>query len=86
MTEVAAYCKKETISVINQRRLAKGIRWAARVIGLVITAFSLMFLIGETVGEILAKGWQPVTMEGLTVGILLVSTAIGRNMNYDKGG
>ena len=37
------------MSTTKQQRLAKGLRWAARVIGLLTVAFSLMFLIGDTV-------------------------------------
>ncbi len=37
------------MSATNRQRLAKGMRWAARVIGLLTAAFSLMFLIGDTI-------------------------------------
>ena len=37
------------MSTIKQQRLAKRIRWAARIIGLLAAAFFLVFLIGEIV-------------------------------------
>jgi len=37
------------VSTIKQQRLAKRIRWAARIIGLLAAAFFLVFLIGEIV-------------------------------------
>ena len=46
------------MTATNQNRLAKRIRWAARIIGLVITVFLLMLLIGETVTSIQAEGFK----------------------------
>lgn len=47
----------------NQVRLAKGMKWSARVIGLCVAGFFLTFLIGETITSILTEGWQPVMRE-----------------------
>ena len=45
------------MSSTKQQR-TQGIRWAARIIGLVITAFFLVFLIGETIMSIQAEGFK----------------------------
>ena len=44
------------MSTTKQQRIQKRIRWAARIIGLLIIAFFLMFLIGETVMSTQAEG------------------------------
>jgi len=61
----------------NQHRLAKRMRWAARVIGLLAAGFILAMLIGSTVAEVLAEGWKPINAD-IVVGILIgVLGAIG---------
>jgi hypothetical protein len=42
----------------RKQGLAKGMRWAARIVGLVITAFLLMMVIGETITSIQAEGFK----------------------------
>jgi hypothetical protein len=46
------------MSATKQQRLAKRMRLAARVIGVVITTFFLLFLIGETITSIQAEGFK----------------------------
>ena len=50
----------------NQLRLAKRMRWAARVIGLVIISLFLIILIGGAITE----GLQTITIEGASLGML----------------
>ena len=54
----------------SQFRSVKRMRWAGRIIGLGITAFFLTFLIGEAVSEIQGKSTDPLTIEGITLGLL----------------
>jgi hypothetical protein len=49
----------------------KWMRWAGRIIVIVITAFLLTFLIGETVSEIQGTSTEPLTGEGITLGLLV---------------
>jgi len=61
----------------KQYRLAKRMRWAARVIGLLAAGVCLLMLIGSTVAEVLAEGWKPINAD-IVVGILIgVLGAIG---------
>jgi len=55
-------------------RLAKRMRWAARIIGLLAAVFCLFMLIGEAVDEILTGGWeitnQTDMIQGSLIGVL----------------
>ena len=50
------------MSATKQQRLAKGMRWAARIIGIPVTAFGAMMAIGEGVQSVLAEGFGPVNL------------------------
>jgi len=57
----------------KQYRLAKRMRWAARIIGLLAAGLILVMLIGSTVAEVLAEGWKPIsadTVVGILIGVL----------------
>ena len=57
----------------KQYRLAKRMRWAARIIGLLAAGLCLFMLIGETVAEVLAEGWKPINADivaGILIGVL----------------
>ena len=54
----------------KQYRLAKRMRWAARVIGLVAAGFLLTMLIGSAIAEVLTEGLGPITIEGILLGVL----------------
>ena len=57
-------------------RLAKGMRWAARVICLIITVFGGTMLIGTAISEFLSQGFVTTSIEGsLLVVIGLVALA-----------
>lgn len=51
------------MSETNPNQMAKGIRQAARVIGLCAAGFFLAMLVGEAISEALTTGLQPVTVE-----------------------
>lgn len=50
------------MSTTNQQRVAKGLRWAARIIGLPVTLFGSMMAIGEGGQSILTKGFGPINL------------------------
>ena len=57
----------------KQYRLAKRMRWTARIIGLLAAGFCLLMMIGSTVAEVLAEGWKPIntdTVVGILIGVL----------------
>ena len=57
----------------KQYRLAKRMRWAARIIGLLAAGLCLLMLIGSTVAEVLAEGWKPINADivaGILIGVL----------------
>ena len=54
----------------KQYRLAKRMRWAARVIGLVAAGFFLAILIGSAVAEVLTEDLEPITIAGILLGVL----------------
>ena len=50
----------------KQYRLAKRMRWTVRVIGLGAAVFFVTMLIGE----VLTEGLEPITIEGILLGVL----------------
>ena len=61
----------------KQYRLATRMRWAARVIGLAAAGFFLTMLIGSAIAEVLTEGLEPITIEGVLLGILGVIALAG---------
>ncbi len=61
----------------KQYRLAKRMRWAARIIGLLATGLILVMLIGSTVAEVLAEGWKPISADTVVGSLIGVLGAIG---------
>ncbi|MFC1990037.1 hypothetical protein ACFLVW_05715 [Chloroflexota bacterium] len=61
----------------NAHRPAKGMRWAARIICLIITVFGGIMLIGEAISEFFSQGFVTTSIEGsLLVMIGLVALAL----------
>lgn len=58
----------------KQYRLAKRMRWAARIVGLLAAGFILAMLIGEAVAEVLTGAWgttsQADIIQGSLIGLL----------------
>jgi hypothetical protein len=46
----------------TKQRAAKGMRWAARIIGLPVTVFGFMMAIGEGVQSIQTEGFGPINL------------------------
>ena len=60
----------------NLPHFAKRIRWAARVICLIVTVFGATMLIGEAVTEFISQGFVTMSIEGgLLVMIGIVALA-----------
>jgi len=60
----------------NLHHLAKRMRWAARIICLIVTVFGATILIGEAVSEFLSQGFVTTSLEGsLLVMIGIVALA-----------
>ena len=58
----------------GQRRLAKRMRWAGRVIALVIVLFGAFMFIGEAVSEVLREGWTALfsPVEVVVIALVLI--------------
>lgn len=54
----------------NHPRSMKRTRLAGRIIVVTMTVFFLTFLIGETVSKIMGTSTEPLTGEGITLGLL----------------
>jgi len=65
------------MSVKSVDQLAKRLRWAARIICLIITVFLGTMLIGEAVGEFLSEGFAATSIEGATLGIIGIVALAG---------
>ena len=58
---------------MSQRRehhLAKGMRWARRIIGLGAAIFLLVMLTGAAISELLNKSDEPITVAGILLGAI----------------
>ena len=58
------------MSTSNRYRLAKRMRWAARVIGLVAAGLFLAIFIGEAIGDILSEDREVIEIAGILLGLL----------------
>ena len=62
----------------KQHRLAKRMRWAARIIGLLAAGFCLFMLIGSAIAEVLTGAWETTSQADIIQGSLIgVLGAIG---------
>lgn len=50
------------MSATKRQHWAKGLRWAARIIALPVTAFGAMMAIGEGIQSILTEGFGPINL------------------------
>ena len=54
----------------DQYRLARRMRWTGRIIGLVAAGFLLAMLIASAIAEAVLNGLEPITVEGILLGVL----------------
>ena len=67
------------VSNVDRQRLAKRMRWAGRIICLVITVFGGIMLVGEAVSEFLSQGLATMSIDGsllLLIGIVALAGCI----------
>ena len=62
----------------SRNRLAKGLRWAARIITLPLTAFLFVVMIGEFIDSVKTEGLQhAMEIGGLLGGVAIVLALVG---------
>lgn len=66
----------------KRHRLARRMKWAARIIGLVMGVFCLVFLIGEAVSEFLDEGREAMEAAGILLGVLLGLALLGTVVSW----
>ena len=67
------------MSVRNVQRLAKRVRWTARVIVLILTIFGAIMLIGAAVSEFLSQGFITTSLAGnllVVIGIVALAGCV----------
>ncbi len=74
------------MSEVKSYRLAKGMRWAARIIGAVVAGLFLVFLIGETVDAVVSEGLAGIRAEGFFVAAPIVIAAAGSILSWWRVG
>lgn len=65
------------MSAGDTHRLARRMRWAARVIALIITVFGATMLIGGAISEFLTEGSVAASVEGSTLVVIGVVAVAG---------
>jgi len=55
----------------NQHRLAKRMRWAARIIGLLAAGLCLLMLTASTIAEVIAGNWGAISQTDIIQGSLI---------------
>ena len=55
----------------NQYRLAKSMRWSARIIGLIAAVFILFMIIGSTFAEFTTGAWETTSQADIIQGSLI---------------
>ena len=65
------------MSEMRQQPLARRMKWAGRLIGLVAAGFFLVFLVGEAISEVLDEGREPLEIAGILLGLLQGLALVG---------
>ena len=65
------------MSEMRQQPLARRMKWAGRLIGLVAAGFFLVFLVGEAISEVLDEGREPLETAGILLGLLQGLALVG---------
>ena len=65
------------MSEMRQQLLARRMKWAGRLIGLVAAGFFLVFLVGEAISEVLDEGREPLETAGILLGLLQGLALVG---------
>ena len=67
---------RELMSSIKQQSVVKGMRWAARIIGLPVTFFGLVMGVGEAVQSFLREGFGPINLVFLGGSLIVLSMVV----------
>jgi hypothetical protein len=71
------------LSTAGRTRLAKGLRWAGRIIALPVATFFLVFMIGEFVDSLTTEGLRAATdMSGLFQGVTILIAFTGGIISF----
>ena len=70
------------MSEMRQRPLARRMKWAGRLIGLVAAGFFLVFLVGEAISEVLDEGREPLETAGILLGLLQGLALVGAIVSW----
>ena len=62
--------------------LVGGMKLAGQIIGLVAGGFFFAFLAGEAISDIIAKGWEAFTAEGIILGIFVIIALAGGILSW----
>jgi hypothetical protein len=68
----------------NVHRLAKPMRWAARVIALILTIFGATMLIGAAISDFLSQGSVTTSLEGSTLVLIGLVALAGLVLSWWK--
>ena len=67
---------------MRQYPLARRMKWAGRLIGLVAAGFFLVFLVGEAISKVLDKGREPLETAGILLGLLQGLALVGAIVSW----
>ena len=70
------------MSEMRQQLLARRMKWAGRLIGLVAAGFFLVFLVGEAISEVLDEGREPLETAGILLGLLQGLALVGAIVSW----
>ena len=70
------------MSESKRHRLARRMKWAARIIGLVMGGLFLVILIGESAGEFLDESREAVETAGILLGVLAGLALLGTIVSW----
>ena len=72
------------MSAGNRNRVARGMRWAARIVCLIITVFGGTMLIGEGVSEFLSHGFVTTSIEGTLLVMIGIVALVGCILSWRR--
>ena len=70
------------MSESKRHRLARRMKWAARIIGLIMGGLFLVVLIGEAAGEFLDEGREAIETAGILLGVLAGLALLGTIVSW----
>ncbi len=68
----------------GKQRLVKQVRWAGRIICLIITVFGGVMLVGEAISEFLAQGFGTASIDGGLLALIGIVALAGCIMSWRR--